>query len=73
MRYKKSDAKAYARSNMKGIWAAALNPFAPDLARYLAAVLVLPLPNFGGKCFAADIFWRLVFFFFELSRHHQLG
>jgi len=32
MRYKKSDAKAYARSNMKGIWAAALNPFAPDLA-----------------------------------------
>jgi 4-hydroxy-tetrahydrodipicolinate synthase len=30
MQYGKSDAKDYARSNMKGIWAAALTPFAPD-------------------------------------------
>jgi 4-hydroxy-tetrahydrodipicolinate synthase len=27
MRYKKSDAKAYSRANMRGIWAAALMPF----------------------------------------------
>src|SRR5262245_37751055 len=32
MKYKRNDAKAYARANMKGIWAAALTPFTPDLA-----------------------------------------
>ncbi len=31
MSYARSDAKAYARSNMKGIWAAALMPFTEDL------------------------------------------
>ena len=30
MRYKKSDATAYAREHLKGIWAAALTPFADD-------------------------------------------
>ncbi|MEM7089265.1 MAG: dihydrodipicolinate synthase family protein [Pseudomonadota bacterium] len=32
MKYAKHDAKAYARENMTGIWAAALNPFTHDLA-----------------------------------------
>ncbi|WP_439628754.1 dihydrodipicolinate synthase family protein [Shinella sp.] len=32
MKYAKKDAKAYARQNMKGIWAAALMPFTPTLA-----------------------------------------
>lgn len=32
MKYDRKDAKAYARGNMKGIWAAALTPFAADLA-----------------------------------------
>ncbi|HLI10051.1 MAG TPA: dihydrodipicolinate synthase family protein [Alphaproteobacteria bacterium] len=32
MRYRKRDAKDYAREHMKGIWAAALMPFSPDLA-----------------------------------------
>ncbi|SDU31478.1 dihydrodipicolinate synthase family protein [Stappia sp. ES.058] len=32
MNYSKPDAKAYARANMKGIWAAALNPFRPDFS-----------------------------------------
>ena len=32
MKYGKRDAKAFARANMKGIWAAALTPFAPDLS-----------------------------------------
>lgn len=32
MKYSKLDAKDYARQNMKGIWAAALQPFTPDLA-----------------------------------------
>ncbi len=32
MKYAKKDAKAYARANMKGIWAAALTPFTNDLA-----------------------------------------
>ena len=32
MKYSKKDAKAYARANMKGIWAAALTPFTRDLA-----------------------------------------
>ncbi|MDP6213963.1 MAG: dihydrodipicolinate synthase family protein, partial [Acidimicrobiales bacterium] len=31
MNYDRSDAKAYARQNMKGIWAAALIPFTEDL------------------------------------------
>ncbi|NCG24397.1 MAG: dihydrodipicolinate synthase family protein, partial [Actinobacteria bacterium] len=31
MHYSKSDAKAYAMANMKGIWAAALMPFTEDL------------------------------------------
>src|SRR5262249_9253902 len=30
MRFARIDAKAYARANLKGIWAAALNPFRPD-------------------------------------------
>jgi 4-hydroxy-tetrahydrodipicolinate synthase len=30
MKYSKHDAKAYARENMRGIWAAALNPFNDD-------------------------------------------
>lgn len=30
MEYTRSEAKAYARENMKGIWAAALMPFTPD-------------------------------------------
>ncbi len=30
MRYKKNEAKEYARENFKGIWAAALNPMLPD-------------------------------------------
>jgi 4-hydroxy-tetrahydrodipicolinate synthase len=32
MKYTKKDAKAYARANFKGIWAAALTPFTPELA-----------------------------------------
>jgi 4-hydroxy-tetrahydrodipicolinate synthase len=32
MKYRKDDAKAYSRAHMKGIWAAALTPFTPDLA-----------------------------------------
>ncbi|MFK7837402.1 MAG: dihydrodipicolinate synthase family protein [Sulfitobacter sp.] len=32
MKYTKHDAKSYARENMKGIWAAALNPFKEDLS-----------------------------------------
>jgi 4-hydroxy-tetrahydrodipicolinate synthase len=32
MKYRKQDAKDYAREHMKGIWAAALTPFTPDLA-----------------------------------------
>lgn len=32
MKYAKKDAKAYARANMKGIWAAALTPFTLSLA-----------------------------------------
>jgi 4-hydroxy-tetrahydrodipicolinate synthase len=32
MKYRKIDAKDYARQNLRGIWAAALNPFTPDLA-----------------------------------------
>ena len=32
MKYGKTDAKAYARAHMMGIWAAALQPFKPDLS-----------------------------------------
>src|SRR5882672_4706320 len=32
MKYSKKDAKAYARAHMKGVWAAALMPFKPDLS-----------------------------------------
>jgi 4-hydroxy-tetrahydrodipicolinate synthase len=32
MKYRKSEAKEYARENMRGIWAAALNPFNPDFS-----------------------------------------
>ncbi len=32
MKYEKQDAKAYSRAHMKGIWAAALQPFTPDFA-----------------------------------------
>lgn len=32
MKYRKRDAKDYARAHLRGIWAAALTPFAPDLA-----------------------------------------
>ena len=32
IKYTKHDAKEYARENMRGIWAAALNPFADDLS-----------------------------------------
>jgi 4-hydroxy-tetrahydrodipicolinate synthase len=32
MKYAKKDAKTYARTHMKGIWAAALMPFKPDLS-----------------------------------------
>jgi 4-hydroxy-tetrahydrodipicolinate synthase len=32
IKYSKSDAKDYARENMRGIWAAALNPFKEDLS-----------------------------------------
>jgi 4-hydroxy-tetrahydrodipicolinate synthase len=32
MRYRRREAKDYARAHFKGIWAAALTPFAPDLA-----------------------------------------
>ena len=32
MRYRRGDAKAHARANMTGIWAAALQPFKPDLS-----------------------------------------
>ena len=32
MKYTKHDAKEYARENMKGIWAAALNPFNDDMS-----------------------------------------
>ena len=32
MKYKKKDAKEYAFQNMKGIWAAALNPFSNDFS-----------------------------------------
>ena len=30
MKYRKSEAKEYAKENMRGIWAAALNPFELD-------------------------------------------
>jgi len=32
MRYSRADAKDFARAHMKGVWAAALTPFAPDLS-----------------------------------------
>lgn len=32
MKYSKKDAKAYSRATMKGVWAAALMPFKPDLS-----------------------------------------
>jgi 4-hydroxy-tetrahydrodipicolinate synthase len=32
MRYGKADAKAHARATMRGVWAAALTPFRPDLS-----------------------------------------
>ncbi len=32
MRYAKRDAKAYARTHLRGIWAAALTPFKPDMS-----------------------------------------
>jgi 4-hydroxy-tetrahydrodipicolinate synthase len=32
LKYKKRDAKDYARQNLRGIWAATLTPFKPDLA-----------------------------------------
>ena len=32
MKYRRDEARAYARANMKGIWAAALQPFKPDLS-----------------------------------------
>jgi 4-hydroxy-tetrahydrodipicolinate synthase len=32
MKYRKSEAKDYARQHMRGIWAAAMTPFTPDLA-----------------------------------------
>lgn len=32
MKYARTDAKAYARENLRGIWAAALQPFAPDMS-----------------------------------------
>src|ERR1700684_4420353 len=32
MKYRKSEAKDYAREHLRGIWAAALTPFTPDLA-----------------------------------------
>jgi 4-hydroxy-tetrahydrodipicolinate synthase len=32
MKYRRAEAKDYARSRMRGIWAAALMPFAPDLS-----------------------------------------
>ncbi|CAN0241095.1 unnamed protein product, partial [Phaeothamnion confervicola] len=32
MKYSRLDAKEYARANMKGIWAASLMPFRPDLS-----------------------------------------
>ncbi|HEY1980546.1 MAG TPA: dihydrodipicolinate synthase family protein [Xanthobacteraceae bacterium] len=32
MKYRKADAKAYAREHMRGIWAAAMTPFAADLS-----------------------------------------
>ncbi len=32
MNYSKRDAKAYSRQHMKGIWAAAITPFAPDMS-----------------------------------------
>jgi 4-hydroxy-tetrahydrodipicolinate synthase len=32
MRYRRAEAKEYARAHFKGIWAAALTPFSPDLA-----------------------------------------
>jgi len=32
MKYRRDEAKAHARANMKGIWAAALQPFGPDLS-----------------------------------------
>lgn len=32
MKYRKQDAKAYARARLRGVWAATLTPFTPDLA-----------------------------------------
>ena len=32
VKYRRDDAKAYARAHMRGIWAAALQPFKPDLS-----------------------------------------
>ena len=31
MKYRRKDAKAYAREHLRGIWAAALTPFTPEL------------------------------------------
>src|SRR5579862_5651858 len=32
MKYRKAEAKAYAREHMRGVWAAAMTPFAPDFS-----------------------------------------
>ena len=44
MQYGKRDAKDYARAHMKGIWAAALTPFAPDLSIDEAGLPAQPAP-----------------------------
>ena len=39
MRFTRRDAKAYARTNFKGLWAAAQTPFLPDLAAWQSGAM----------------------------------
>ncbi len=45
MKYRRTEAKEFARTHMKGIWAAALVPFAEDL-------------SIDEKGFRANLRWR---------------
>ena len=66
MKYKKKDAKEYAFKNMKGIWAAALNPFNNDFSlnekglrdKYLVLVGGAPLNEEFSKSIGADAYCR---------------
>ena len=54
MKYRRSDAKDHARAHMKGIWAAALMPYAEDLSTYGDALTAVmgrdsPAPIIVGR------------------------